>query len=127
VFLTNRLDLTALEIAALYRRRWQIELFFRWIKQNLKIKAFYGTSKNAVLIQIWTALIDVLAVNPAETPQHRGVGLIRAYPLAANQTDGLQQSLGGVLSQRKSDPVSSVPVRCGWRNLILRKIFAGQH
>ena len=60
VFLTNRLDLTALAIAALYRRRWQIELFFKWIKQNLKIKAFYGTSKNAVLIQIWTALIAYL-------------------------------------------------------------------
>ncbi|MHB9072247.1 MAG: IS4 family transposase [Desulfobaccales bacterium] len=56
-FLTNRLDLSALEVAELYRRRWQIELFFKWIKQNLKIKAFYGTSKNAVLIQIWTALI----------------------------------------------------------------------
>jgi len=52
VFLTNRQDLSALEVAELYRRRWQIELFFKWIKQNLKIKAFYGTSKNAVLIQI---------------------------------------------------------------------------
>jgi IS4 transposase len=60
VFLTNRLDLSALEAAELYRRRGQIELFFKWIKQNLKIKAFYGTSKNAVLIQIWTALIAYL-------------------------------------------------------------------
>lgn len=60
VFLTNRLDLTALEIAALYRHRWQIELFFKWIKQHLKIKAFYGTSKNAVLIQVWTGLIAYL-------------------------------------------------------------------
>ncbi len=60
VFLTNRLDLTALEVADLYRHRWQIELFFKWIKQNLKIKTFYGTSKNAVLIQIWTALIAYL-------------------------------------------------------------------
>jgi hypothetical protein len=50
VFLTNRLDLPALEVAELYRRRWGIELFFKWIKQSLKIKAFYGTSKNAVLI-----------------------------------------------------------------------------
>ena len=60
VFLTNRLDLPALEVAELYRRRCQIELFFKWIKQNLKLKAFYGTSKNAVLIQIWTALIAYL-------------------------------------------------------------------
>jgi len=57
VFLTNRPDLPALEVAELYRRRWQIELFFKWIKQNLKIKVYYGNSKNAVLIQIWTALI----------------------------------------------------------------------
>jgi IS4 transposase len=50
--MTNRMDLSALEVAALYRRNWQIELFFKWIKQNLKIKAFYGPSKNAVMIQI---------------------------------------------------------------------------
>jgi hypothetical protein len=60
VFLTNLLDLPALTVAALYRQRWQIETFFRWIKQNLKIKAFYGTSENAVLIQLWTAMIAYL-------------------------------------------------------------------
>ena len=60
VFLTNLPDLPAQAVADLYRQRWQIETFFRWIKQNLKIKAFYGTSENAVLIQIWTALIAYL-------------------------------------------------------------------
>jgi hypothetical protein len=60
VFFTNRFDLSALAIADLYRQRWQIELFFKWVKQNLKIKTFYGTSRNAVLIQIWTALIAYL-------------------------------------------------------------------
>jgi putative transposase len=60
VFLTNRLDLPALAVADRYRQRWQIETCFRWIKQNLKIKAFYGTSENAVLIQIWTAMIAYL-------------------------------------------------------------------
>ncbi len=60
VFLTNLPDLPALTVAALYRQRWQIELFFKWIKQNLKIKALYGTSENAVLIQLWTALIAYL-------------------------------------------------------------------
>ncbi|MBW1951573.1 MAG: IS4 family transposase [Deltaproteobacteria bacterium] len=60
VFLTNRFDLAALAIADLYRQLWQIELFFKWIKQNLKIKTFYGTSRNAVLIQIWTVLIAYL-------------------------------------------------------------------
>lgn len=56
VFLTNNTFLPALDIAQLYRRRWQIELFFRWIKQHLRIKAFYGTSPNAVKIQIWVAI-----------------------------------------------------------------------
>jgi hypothetical protein len=60
VFLTNLPDLPALAVADLYRQRWQIETFFRWIKQNLKIKTFYGTSENSVLIQIWTALIAYL-------------------------------------------------------------------
>jgi putative transposase len=76
VFLTNRLDLTAMEIAALYRRRWQIELFFKWIKQNLKIKAFYGTSKNAVLIQIWTALIAYLLLILIKLKSTVGWGLL---------------------------------------------------
>jgi hypothetical protein len=62
-FLTNRFDLSALTIAELYRQRWQIELFFKWIKQNLKIKSFYGTSKNAVLIQVWTAIIAYLLLH----------------------------------------------------------------
>ena len=56
VFLTNPFDLPAATIAALYAKRWQIELFFRWIKQNLRIKTFYGTSDNAVKTQIWIAL-----------------------------------------------------------------------
>lgn len=57
VFITNNFELSAQEIADIYKERWQIELFFKWIKQNLKIKTFWGTSKNAVFIQIWVALI----------------------------------------------------------------------
>jgi hypothetical protein len=56
VFLTNHFELPAATIAALYAKRWQIELFFRWIKQNLRIKTFYGTSDNAVKTQIWIAV-----------------------------------------------------------------------
>jgi transposase len=56
VFLTNNLLLPALTIAKLYKARWQIELFFKWIKQHLRIKAFYGTSENAVKTQIWIAV-----------------------------------------------------------------------
>ena len=60
VFLTNHLGLGASTIAAIYKDRWQIELFFKAIKQNLKIKTFIGTSANAVKTQIWTALIAML-------------------------------------------------------------------
>ena len=56
VFLTNNFTLPALTIAELYRCRWQVELFFKWIKQHLRIKSFYGTSKNAVKTQIWIAI-----------------------------------------------------------------------
>lgn len=56
VFLTNNFTLPALTIAALYRCRWQVELFFKWIKQHLRIKAFYGTTENAVKTQIWIAI-----------------------------------------------------------------------
>ncbi|HME33006.1 MAG TPA: IS4 family transposase [Terriglobales bacterium] len=62
VFLTNNFTLPALTIAELYRRRWQIELFFKWIKQHLRIKAFYGTSENAVKTQIWIAVGSYLLV-----------------------------------------------------------------
>jgi hypothetical protein len=55
-FLTNNTELPPLSIAELYRQRWQVELFFKWIKQHLRIKAFYGTSSNAVRIQIWVAI-----------------------------------------------------------------------
>ena len=59
-FLTNNFRLSAQSIADVYKARWDIELFFKWIKQNLKIKTFIGTSENAVRIQIWTALIACL-------------------------------------------------------------------
>jgi hypothetical protein len=56
VFLTNNFDIPALTVAELYRNRWRVELFFKWIKQHLKIKAFFGTSPNAVKTQIWIAI-----------------------------------------------------------------------
>jgi hypothetical protein len=56
VFLTNQMTLPALTICALYKSRWQVELFFKWIKQHLRIKRFYGTSENAVKTQIWIAV-----------------------------------------------------------------------
>lgn len=62
VFLTNNFTLPATAIAALYRCRWQVELFFKWIKQHLRIKAFYGTSENAVKTQVWIAVCSYLLV-----------------------------------------------------------------
>ena len=62
VFLTNNFDLPAITIAKLYKSRWDIEIFFRWIKQHLRIKSFFGTSENAVKVQIWTAIATYLLV-----------------------------------------------------------------
>ncbi len=62
VFLTNNFALPALTIACLYKYRWQVELFFKWIKQHLRIKAFFGTSENAVKAQIWSAVCVYLLV-----------------------------------------------------------------
>ena len=56
MFLTNAMELTALQVADLYKNRWQIELFFKWLKQHLKIKRFWGTTENAVRIQIYSAI-----------------------------------------------------------------------
>jgi len=62
VFLTNNFGVSALEVARLYQNRWQIEVFFKWIKQNLTIKKFWGYSENAVKIHLWVAIIAYLLV-----------------------------------------------------------------
>ena len=62
LFLTNNMEVSALEVAKLYRNRWQIETFFKWIKQNLTIKKLWGHSENAVNIHIWAAICTYLVV-----------------------------------------------------------------
>ena len=62
-FLTNNFKFASSTIAKTYKARWDIEKFFRWIKQNLKMKTFYGTSKNAVMLQIWAAMIYYLLLH----------------------------------------------------------------
>ena len=62
VLLTNNFLLDALTVGELYRSRWQVELFFKWIKQHLRIKAFYGTTFNAVSTQVWIALATFVLV-----------------------------------------------------------------
>src|SRR5262249_2456522 len=74
-FLTNNFTLPARAVADLYRRRWQIELFFKWIKQHLRIKSFFGFSQNAVKTQIWIAvavyvLIAIIKKRLKPTPSH---------------------------------------------------------
>lgn len=62
IFITNNFNLTAFQVSQLYKKRWDIELFFRWIKQNLKIKSFYGNTENAVITQVWIAISTYLLV-----------------------------------------------------------------
>jgi hypothetical protein len=74
VFLTNHFEITATTVADIYKQRWQVELFFKWIKQHLRIKSFYGTSINAVKSQIWVALCIYLLLAIAK----RQLGIICA-------------------------------------------------
>jgi hypothetical protein len=74
-FLTNRMDIPALDVCRLYKMRWQVELFFKWVKQHLRIKHFLGTSSNAVHIQLWTALAvyALVAILVKERCAHRSM------------------------------------------------------
>ena len=75
VFLTNNMTLPALSIAALYKSRWQVELFFKWIKQHLRIKRFLGTSENAVKTQIWCAVCTYVLIAIVKKELHFDVSL----------------------------------------------------
>lgn len=83
VFLTNNFELPALMIAELYRSRWQVELFFKWIKQHLRIKAFYGTSENAVRSQIWIAVSVYLLVAIAKKEMKLTASLYQILQVAS--------------------------------------------
>ena len=75
VFLTNNFELPALAIARLYKCRWQVELFFKWIKQHLHIEAFYGTSENAVKTQVWVAVATYVLVAIVKKKMNLGLSL----------------------------------------------------
>jgi hypothetical protein len=107
-FLTNNFDLPAITICHLYKSRWQVELFFKWIKQHLRIKAFYGYTENAVKTQVWIAvsvyvLVAILRkrlgleVSLHEILQVLSITLFEKVPIL--------QSFGRVHSQEKSDPI----------------------
>jgi hypothetical protein len=98
VFLTNAFHLAARTIAAIYKERWQIELFFKWIKQNLKIKSFLGTSRNAVLTQIWVAMCMYLLLAYIKFMSKLGLGLqqiLRLLQLNLFERRDLQRLLRG--------------------------------
>lgn len=103
VFLTNNFDIPALTVAELYRNRWRVELFFKWIKQHLKIKSFFGTSPNAVKTQIWIAIsiyvmvaiirkMEKIELNLYTILQIFSVSLFEKVPIYQLLTDGSIQT-----------------------------------
>ena len=94
-FLTNDMERPAEEIALIYKERWEVELFFKWIKQHLKIKSFWGTSENAVFTQIWVALILTIllwiarALEGIEASPHELLIMMKAALLSQNSLIGL--------------------------------------
>jgi hypothetical protein len=102
VFLTNNFQLDALIIARLYKCRWQIELFFKWVKQHLRVKAFYGTSPNAVKTQVWIAVSVYVLV--AIIAKRLGLGrnlaqILQILSISLFEQADMTQALTGHLSQ----------------------------
>jgi len=109
-FLTNNFDLPALTVCLLYKSRWQVELFFRWIKQHLRIKAFYGYSENAVKTQIWIAvsvyvLVAIVKKRLAlEASLHE---ILQVLSVTLFEQVPILQAFGNVESQEKSGAISN--------------------
>lgn len=106
-FLTNLFHLSAKTICDLYKERWQIELFFKWMKQNLKIKTFLGTSKNAVFTQIWIALCVMLLL--AYLKYQAKIGLTYKQILRRLQINlFVRRNLQDLLKPKPPDPTSQI-------------------
>ena len=106
VFLTNNFVLPALTIAQLYKCRWQVELFFKWIKQHLRIKAFFGTSENAVKTQIWIAISIYVLVAIVKKQLHIDRGLaeiLQIFTVSLFEKVEILQLLTRLHSQNESD------------------------
>jgi len=107
VFLTNNFVLDALMIAKLYKCRWQVELFFKWIKQHLRIKAFYGTSENAVKTQIWIAIsvYVLVAIVKKELKLDRSLNeILQILSLALFEKTPVFQALSQQIAQEEYTP-----------------------
>ena len=112
VFLTNNFMLPALTIAQLYKCRWRVELFFKWIKQYLKIKAFYGTSENAVRTQIWIAIsvYVLVAIIKKELGIDRSLGeILQILSISLFEKESIYQALSDFsLQNQKSDSLKQL-------------------
>ena len=107
VFLTNQMTLSALTICALYKNRWQVELFFKWIKQHLRIKRFFGTSENAVKTQIWIAVSVYVLVAIIKKKLHLDASLytlLQILSVTLFEKMPLQQAFPG--SDSSSDSIT---------------------
>lgn len=110
VFLTNNFTLPALTIAKLYKCRWQVELFFKWIKQNLHIKSFYGTSDNAVRTQVWVAIsvYVLVAIVKKELGIDRSLGeILQILSLTLFEKTPIFQALNEQNPQNPEQPFSN--------------------
>ena len=110
VFLTNNFELPALTIAALYKSRWQVELFFKWIKQHLRIKAFFGTSQNAVRTQIWIAISMYVLVAIVKKELKLSASLyqiLQVVSVSIFERKPILRALQPLDSQEKSVPFSN--------------------
>jgi len=108
VFLTNNLELPALTIALLYKSRWKVELFFKWIKQHLRIKHFYGTSDNAVKTQIWISIcvyVLVALVKKQLESERSLYSILQILSVNAFEKEPLQQVLRYLASQSSEDVI----------------------
>ena len=114
IFLTNNFELSALKIADLYKSRWQVELFFKWIKQHLRIKAFLGNSANAVKIQIWTAISAYVLVAIIKKRLNVSASLhsiLQVLSLNLFEKTPLDRLLANTASfDECSDPVPQIPL-----------------
>jgi IS4 transposase len=110
VFLTNNFVLPAITIADLYRCRWQVELFFKWIKQHLRIKAFYGTTENAVKTQIWIAIsvyVLVAIVKKTLNLNQSLYTILQVLSLTLFEKEPIYQVLSNVIYTNQEDQLSN--------------------
>ncbi len=107
VLLTNNFSLPATTIAALYKARWQVELFFKWIKQHLRIERFYGHSENAVKTQIWIAVsvyVLIAIIKKRLKLEPTLYGLLQVLSLTLFEKTTLQEALQGAAAPENDRP-----------------------